>query len=165
MSPTDGRTHRQTNRQTDKVNPVLDSLLWNFNSNFICILFVAMGRSLLVFSDVTFKMAAWRPSWIFLFPDSNFTLALNIKSKLQWHITRVYGKEPIDFQQCHFQNVRLVAILDFAVSGLLTSVLLWISNANFSSTLPVCMPNDFEGCSIAIHALPTDTHCRLAGVS
>ena len=35
-------------------------------SNFICMLMVAIGRSLLIFSDVTFKMAAWRPYWIFL---------------------------------------------------------------------------------------------------
>ena len=28
-------------------------------SNFICMLIVAIGRSLLIFSDVTFKMAAW----------------------------------------------------------------------------------------------------------
>ena len=34
-------------------------------SNFICMLMVAIGRSLLIFSDVTFKMAAWRPYWIF----------------------------------------------------------------------------------------------------
>ena len=52
-------------------------------SNFICIFLVAMGRSLLIFSYVTFKMVAWRPSWVFRFPDSNFCLALNIKSKLQ----------------------------------------------------------------------------------
>ena len=51
--------------------------------NFIYILLVAMGRSLLVFSNVTFKMAAWRPSWNFQFPFSNFCLALNIKTKLQ----------------------------------------------------------------------------------
>ena len=60
-------------------------------SNFICMLMVAIGRSLLIFSDVTFKMAAWRPYWIFWFPDSNFTLALNINFKLQWHNTYVYG--------------------------------------------------------------------------
>ena len=52
-------------------------------SNFICMLMVAIGRSLLIFSDVTFKMAAWRPYWIFWFPESNFTLALNINFKLQ----------------------------------------------------------------------------------
>ena len=60
-------------------------------SNFICILMVAIGRSLLIFSDVAFKMAAWRPYWIFWFPDSNFSLALNINFKLQGHNTYVYG--------------------------------------------------------------------------
>ena len=60
-------------------------------SNFICMLMVAIGRSLLIFSDVTFKMAAWRPYWVFWFPDSNFTLALNINFKLQWYNTYVYG--------------------------------------------------------------------------
>ena len=60
-------------------------------SNFICMLLVAIGRSLLIFSDVTFKMAAWRLYWIFWFPDSNFTLALNINFKLQRHNTYVYG--------------------------------------------------------------------------
>ena len=60
-------------------------------SNFICMLMVAIGRSLLIFSDVTFKMAAWWPYCIFWFPDSNFTLALNINFKLQRHNTYVYG--------------------------------------------------------------------------
>ena len=60
-------------------------------SNFTCMLMVAIGRSLLIFSDVTFKMAAWRPYWIFWFPDSNFTSALNINFKLQRHNTYVYG--------------------------------------------------------------------------
>ena len=60
-------------------------------SNFICMLMVAIGRSLLIFSDITFKMAAWQPYWIFWFPDSNFTLALNNNSKLQRHNTYVYG--------------------------------------------------------------------------
>ena len=56
-----------------------------------CILLVVIGRSLLIYSDVTFKMAAWRPYLIFWFPDSNFSLALNINSKLQWQTTYVYG--------------------------------------------------------------------------
>ena len=56
--------------------------------NFICMLMVAIGRSLLIFSDVTFKMAVWWPYWIFWFPDSNFTLALNINFKLQRHNTK-----------------------------------------------------------------------------
>ena len=60
-------------------------------SNFICMLMVVIARSLLIFSDVTFKMAAWRPYWIFWFPDSNFSLAFNINFKLQQHNTYVYG--------------------------------------------------------------------------
>ena len=64
-------------------------------SNFKCIVFVAMGRSLYIFSHVTFKMAAWQPYWIFRFPDSNFSLALDIECKLHWHIICVYGKKLI----------------------------------------------------------------------
>ena len=60
-------------------------------SNFMCMLMVVKGRSLLIFSDVTFKMATWQPYWISWFPDSNFNLALNINSKLQWLNTYVYG--------------------------------------------------------------------------
>ena len=60
-------------------------------SNFIYMLMMAKGRSLLIFSDVTSKMAAWWPYWMFWFPDSNFTLALNIDFKLQRHNTYVYG--------------------------------------------------------------------------
>ena len=59
-------------------------------SNFICMLMVVIGKSLLIFSEVTFKMAARRPYWIFWFPDSNFSLALNINFKLQRHNTYVY---------------------------------------------------------------------------
>ena len=46
-------------------------------SNFICMLLV-LYRSLLIFSDVTFKMAVWQSYWIFRFPYSNFSLAFNI---------------------------------------------------------------------------------------
>ena len=59
-------------------------------SNFICMLMVVKGKSLLIFSEVTFKMAAWWPYWSFWFPDSNFSLALNINSKLKWHNAYVY---------------------------------------------------------------------------
>ena len=77
-----------------------------------------MCRSLLIFSNVHFKMAARQPYWMLWFPDFNFCLALNINSKLKWHNTCIYGLEPIDFQRRQFQNGRLVAILDFLVSGL-----------------------------------------------
>ena len=114
-------------------------------SNFICMLMVAISRTLLIFSNVTFKMAALRPYWIFWFPDSNFTLALNINFKLQRHNTYVYGYESIDFQQRHFQNGRLAAILDFSVSELcrwqgfwdVSQVCFGISISNFICMLMV----------------------------
>ena len=43
--------------------------LWISTSNFSGTILMYKGRSLLIFSDVTFKMAAWRPYWIFWFPD------------------------------------------------------------------------------------------------
>ena len=49
-----------------------------------------MCRSLLIFSNVNFKMAARQPYWNFWFPDSNFSLALNINCKLKWHNTYIY---------------------------------------------------------------------------
>ena len=118
-------------------------------SNFICKLMVAIGRSLLIFSDVTFKMAAWWPYWIFWFPDSIFSLALNINFKLQRHNTYVFGLEPIDFQQRHFQNGRLAAILDFSVSGLcrwhgfqsISQVCFGISISNFICMLVLVIGN------------------------
>ena len=36
--------------------------------------------------------------------QTNFSLALNINSKFQWHNTYVYGYEPIDFQWPHFSK-------------------------------------------------------------
>ena len=57
-------------------------------SNFMWILFVAMSKILLIFRDITFKMAAWQPYWI-IFVSGLFGMALNIKSKLQSYITCV----------------------------------------------------------------------------
>ena len=116
-------------------------------SNSICMLLVAIGRSLLIFSDVTFKMTTWRPYGIFRFPDSNFSLTLNIKSKLHLNITFVYGKQPIDFQRCNFQNGRLAVILDFSSSEpcswhgfrSITRVCFGISISNFICILFVAM--------------------------
>ena len=65
--------------------------------------FVAMGRNLFIFSDVTSKMDGWQSYWIFRFPDASFILALDIKSRLHWHITCVYGKKPFDFSHVTFK--------------------------------------------------------------
>ena len=73
-------------------------------SNFICILMVVIGRSLLIFRDITFKMAAWQPFWNFWFPDSNFHLAVSINSKLQWHNTYM-GRSLLIFNDINFKIV------------------------------------------------------------
>ena len=85
-----------------------------------------MARSLLIFSNVIFKMAAWWPYWIFLFLDSVGGMVFQSGSQVCFGISVsnficmlvvVIGKLN-DFQQRHFQNGRLVAILDFLVSRL-----------------------------------------------
>ena len=88
---------------------------FQFQISYACCLCI-WAEAFFIFSDVTYKIATWQPYWIFRFPDC--MLALNIKSKLHWHITCVYGKKPIDFQQYHFENGCLAAILDFSLSGL-----------------------------------------------
>ena len=76
-----------------------------------------MGRSLLIFSDVTFKMAAWQPYWIFVCrrhgPERNSSLLWNFNFKFHVQVVSGHRQKPIDFQRRHFQNGRLVAILDF----------------------------------------------------
>ena len=120
-------------------------------SNFICKLMVAIGRSLLIFSDVTFKMAAWRPYWIFWFPDSNFTLALNLisTSNFSGTILMYMGRSLLIFSNVIFQ----AAILYFSVSGLcrrqgfrdVSQVCFGISISNF-----ICMLMVVIGKSLSI---------------
>ena len=112
--------------------------LWISTSNFSSPILMYMCRSLFIFSNVNFKMAARQPYRNFWFLDSSFSLALNINCKLKWHNTYIYGLEPIDFQWRHFQNGCLAAILDFLVSGL-TLLWLWISTPNFSGKVLMYM--------------------------
>ena len=72
-------------------------------SNFICMLMVAIGRSLLIFSDVTFKMAAWRPYCIFWFPDSNFTLVWISTSNFSSTILMYMGRSLLIFSNVIFK--------------------------------------------------------------
>ena len=64
--------------------------LWISTPNLSGTIFMYMCRSLSIFSNVDFKMAARQPYWILWFPDSNFSLALNINSKFNWHNTYIY---------------------------------------------------------------------------
>ena len=64
---------------------------WISTPNLSGTMLMYMCKTLLIFSNINFKMAARRPYWIFLCPDSNFSLALNINSKLMLHNTCIYG--------------------------------------------------------------------------
>ena len=50
------------------------------------------------------------------FSECKSSLLLNFNFKLHMHIDGGHRQKPIDFQRRHFQNGRLVAILDFLVS-------------------------------------------------
>ena len=65
--------------------------LWISTPKLSGTILMYMCRSLLIFSNVNFKMAARQPYWKFWFRDSNFSLALNINCKLKWHNTYIYG--------------------------------------------------------------------------
>ena len=110
--------------------------LWISTPNLSSTILMYMCRSLLIFSNVNFKMAARQPYWNFWFPDSNFSLALNINCKLKWHNTYIYmGRSLLIFSDVTF---KMAAILDFLVSGL-TLLWLWISTPNFSGKVLMYM--------------------------
>ena len=92
--------------------------LWISSPNFSDTSLVCMERSPSIFSNVTSKMASWGPSWFFWFPDSYFSLALNIKSKLECHITCVYGKGATWFSAMSLSRWPHGGHIGFLVSGL-----------------------------------------------
>ena len=47
------------------------------------------------------------------FPGCKSSLLWNFNFKLHMHVDGGHRQKPIDFQRGHFQNGRLVAILDF----------------------------------------------------
>ena len=96
---------------------------------------VVIGKSLLIFSEVTFKMAAWWPYWIFWFPDSNFSLALNINSKLKWHNTYCICVGAYWFSAMLISKWPPGSHIGIFGFRTLTLVWLWISTANLSGTI------------------------------
>ena len=72
-------------------------------SNFICMLMVAIGRSLLFFSDVTFKMAAWRPYWIFWFPTLTLLWLWISTSNFSGTILMYMGRSLLIFSNVNFK--------------------------------------------------------------
>ena len=103
---------------------------------------VVIGRSLLICSDVTFKKAAWWPYWILWFLDSNFSLALNINSKLKWHNTYIYIYIWVTaywFSETSLSKWPPGGHIGYLGFRTLTLVWLWISTPNFSGTMLMYM--------------------------
>ena len=73
--------------------------LWISTPKFSSTIFVHMGRSLLIYIDVIFKMAAWWPYWIFRSLDSAWFLVFGLDFQFQIHVHVVcsYGQKPIDY--------------------------------------------------------------------
>ena len=86
-------------------------------SNFMCMYYVAMGNTLLIFNDVTFKMAVQ-------------TSVVNYSCK--W-------KEANSFSAMSLSKCPPGSHIEFYSFWILTSTWLWKSNPNFRSTLPVCI--------------------------
>ena len=124
--------------------------LWISTPNLSGTILIYMDRSLLIFIDVTFKMAAWWPYWIFWFLDK---LLFGFEYQLQTSVAkylciwvRAYWFSVSSF----FVNGCLVANLDFSVSewhgfGSVTQVCFGISVSNF-----MCMSLVAVGRSLTI---------------
>ena len=120
---------------------------------------VVIGRSLLIFGDVTLKMAPWWPYWIFWFPDSNFSLALNINSKLK--------------DRAHLSTFKILIFEKFSCFIVLV-VFLVIAQSSELVSVWFCekmtfFPNFFSYHIFAIYvggaSLGLPTACRLIAVS
>ena len=111
--------------------------LWISTPNFSGSILMYMGRSLLIFSNVNSKMAAWWPYWIFLFPDSNFSLVLNMNSKRQWPNTCWVGA--YWFSAMSISKWQPGGHIGFFGSQTLTFVWLWIWTRNFNGPILVYM--------------------------
>ena len=113
--------------------------LWISTPNLSSTILMYLCRSLLIFSSVNFKMATRQPYWILWFPDSNFSLALNINSKLKWHNTYIYmDRSLLIFIDVTFKMAAWWPYWIFFISGL-ALVWLWISTPNFSGKILMYM--------------------------
>ena len=104
---------------------------------------VVIGRSLLIFSDVTFKMAAWRPYWIFGFrtqtlvwlwistPNFNVTILMHMGRSL-WIFSDVCF---LWFSAMSLSKWPPGGHIGFFGFRTLTLVWLWISTPNFNGTI------------------------------
>ena len=129
--------------------------LWISTPNFSGTILMYMGRSLLIFSDVNFKMAAWRPYWIFWFPDSNFKLMC------PYFILLIYtdGERDGLWMACPFRTlVVLYRMFPFIICLILMNYLMEFYFIGFvNAHLPGCFcPWTFR-LNIGLNTSPSDS--------
>ena len=108
-------------------------------SNFMCMWFVAVGSSLLIF---------WRPYGTSCFPDSNFIMVLNIKSQREQLIAGVCIAGGYWFSKMSLWKRQTGSYIGLFGFRTLTLVWLWMSTHNFCSTLLV-----YTGRSLSIFSI------------
>ena len=94
-------------------------------SNFICILFVAMGRTKLIFSDVTFKMA-WQPYSIFSFATLNLVWL--------WISTVNFSNMLV---VCKGRSLLIFCNITFKMAAIRPYWTFWFSDSQFSLALNI----------------------------
>ena len=97
-----------------------------------------MGRSLLIFSDVTFKMAAWWPYWICLVSGLTLVWLWISTPNLSGTILIYMGRSLLIFRDVTFKMAAWRPYWICLVSGLIL-VWLWISTPNFSGKILMYM--------------------------
>ena len=118
--------------------------LWISIPNFSGTILMSMGRSLLIFSDVNFKMAPWPPYWIFWSPDTNFSVALNINS--YWFSAVLISKWP---PGSHIGFFGLQTNFSLALN--MNSKPQWLNNCVYESEpIDFQLPHFLNGCLVAI---------------
>ena len=95
-------------------------------SNFICMLMVAIGRSLLIFSNVTFKMAAWWPYWIFWFQTLTLVWLWISTPNLSGTILMYMCRSLLIFSNVYFKMAASQPYWNF-----------WFPDSNFSLALNI----------------------------
>ena len=93
-------------------------------SNFICMLMVAIGGSLLISSDVTFKMDAWRPYWSFGFQTLTLLWLWISTSNFSVTILMCMGRSLLIFSNVIF---KMVAWRPYCIFRFLDSVVGMVS--------------------------------------
>ena len=77
--------------------------LWISSPNFNSKLLVYMGRSLLIFSNVTSKMAAWQPYWIFSCDQAALWMVFSVRPSV-W-LSHLFDYVPFIVSSWNFQEL------------------------------------------------------------